>query len=334
VPLISGFKGIKYVCDGERGLAEWLREYVGEKGSLDKSICVSQMALEAALRFGCDPVVFLGQDFAYAIDTGLSHVEGTDFSGSVVLTREVMTGRELIMLKDNHFGVIYREAVCVDAVGGGRIYTDTVMQGYITLYERIVKSTKATVVQASEGGARIHGTREMSLREVLDTWCTRQHDVAAVLKAERPAVFTAADEERLINGLDGLAKTLGRLAETASRGEVMVNELLAIFRDNLSPSARELELKQQVNDITDELTALMSPVVLRILEQQSVANTYLFTRSQNLRNDNLSGRDQDYRFLERVAIFYSGVRCAARDIGALITEVEMKRRTEVTHELE
>jgi hypothetical protein len=53
---------------------------------------------------------------------------------------------------------------------------------YLTWFKQAVKEAEGImeVINATEGGARIEGTRVMTLQEAVDTYCTKEYDIAAI----------------------------------------------------------------------------------------------------------------------------------------------------------
>ena len=61
----------------------------------------------------------------------------------------------------------------IEDVDGFDVYTDDLLFTYLEQFERDFATCRATVIDATEGGARMNGTEIMPLREVIDRYCTR-----------------------------------------------------------------------------------------------------------------------------------------------------------------
>jgi hypothetical protein len=107
---------------------------------------VATTALDVGIRFGCNPVIFVGQDLAYT--NNKTHAEGTYFYQRV---------------EDN------KTLRPVEGISGDVVYTSKNLHTYLRWIEnRIKEEGDVAFINATEGGAKIEGTATMSLREVID----------------------------------------------------------------------------------------------------------------------------------------------------------------------
>jgi hypothetical protein len=106
---------------------------------------VSTIALDVAIQLKAGRIVFLGLDLAY---TGnLAHAEGTG--------ERSISGTE--------------DLKQVESIDGGKVYAGSVFIMYREWIERrIVGVPEIEIINATEGGARIKGTKERTLREILN----------------------------------------------------------------------------------------------------------------------------------------------------------------------
>ncbi|OEH86732.1 hypothetical protein BHU72_00190 [Desulfuribacillus stibiiarsenatis] len=106
---------------------------------------VATTALDVALMFGGNPIVFMGQDLAYT--EGRTHTEGT-------WHRKV---EDLSNMRE------------VQGYYGEKVYTTKNLNIYLRWFEdKILRNPNTTFINATEGGARIKGTIQMSLQDVID----------------------------------------------------------------------------------------------------------------------------------------------------------------------
>ncbi|KXG76343.1 motility associated factor glycosyltransferase family protein [Thermotalea metallivorans] len=143
----QNYKGIKFLALqqgfelAERYSRQQQHQLIRTGGS------VSTTALDIAIRFGCNPIIFAGQDLAYTY--GKSHVKGTYFY------KEIEEYRSLRAVPGNEENVVY---------------TSSNLYAYLKWIERRVREEKnIRFINATEGGALIEGTEIMTLQEVNDT---------------------------------------------------------------------------------------------------------------------------------------------------------------------
>ncbi len=141
---------------------------------------VSTAAFSIALQLGCSPIVLLGQDLAFT--GGRSHASGT-FMDHVRVESSKETG--LLNFKSKNADgtlddIVYagvRADVLFETVawgGEGKVATSSTWNSYRLWFEIGADTVQRAgvpirLVNCTEGGARIHGFEEMTLRQLLDT---------------------------------------------------------------------------------------------------------------------------------------------------------------------
>lgn len=103
---------------------------------------------------GCNPIIFIGQDCAYTNEK--YYADSSKHSS----------------LRDE---IINREGIYVEAVGGGTVRTDLILESFkVGLEETIVALSNNVFINATEGGARIKGTIEMTLKQALEKYSCKE----------------------------------------------------------------------------------------------------------------------------------------------------------------
>lgn len=140
---------------------------------------VSTLAFSLAQRLGCSPIVFVGQDLAYT--GGRAYARGTAYEDSRVVVsddrREIRLNWSETLTRTHNVGgrkMHESEPLSETTAWGG---TEKVLTGISFTAVRTWLESAAVVLEreapevelinATEGGARIHGFRERSLEEVL-----------------------------------------------------------------------------------------------------------------------------------------------------------------------
>lgn len=74
---------------------------------------------------------------------------------------------------------------------------------YLLWFNQAVKEAegKMEVINATEGGARIEGTKVMTLQEAVDTYCVKEYDVASIFDRETP-IFAEDKYEDIYHDLE------------------------------------------------------------------------------------------------------------------------------------
>jgi hypothetical protein len=215
-----------------QNMERWLSSMLGGTMLTSGASTVAQLNFIAATVLGCSPIVFVGQDLAYSELSG--HAQHTS-----------LTSKELI---EKFFE--REEILWVDGYGGTKVPTDRSYLSFKYHFEECMATfADREFVNATEGGVRLEGAREMPLREVLDRYCGAQVDVPAMIKmAESQAQMPG--RQRMIDGLartlkdiDGIKKemtSLERLSERLSKEITGLREqgMSCLKFDMLPPSLR------------------------------------------------------------------------------------------------
>lgn len=89
---------------------------------------------------------------------------------------------------------------------------------YLVWFNQAVKEAEGCieVINATEGGARIEGTKVMTLQEAVDTYCTTEYDIGAIFDAE-DYIFPQDKPEEVYRILEKRRMEIKRLKETAKK---------------------------------------------------------------------------------------------------------------------
>jgi len=171
-PILKHWEGPKFISVSLDGLsAGTLSEFMAHKGGLLQGGSVAHMNFGLAILMGCDPIIMLGQDLAYE-DDGRSHHSLTDEAGSVDIDENgikwsVDDPRSEIQ------GVHDMGPVqVVNGYFGQPVRTNSGYVSFISTFERMFRQFKGerTIINATEGGARLEGAEQMTLEEVIETY--------------------------------------------------------------------------------------------------------------------------------------------------------------------
>lgn len=133
------------------------------KDRLRAGATVAHLAFYLAEYLACDPIVFVGQDLGFS--DGLAYTPGTSYED--VWRPELGRFCTLEMKQWEH---IARERPIlrkIPDVSGGAMYTEQRLFSYLQQFERDFATTRARVIDASEGGALKRGATVMSLANAL-----------------------------------------------------------------------------------------------------------------------------------------------------------------------
>lgn len=146
----ANFPGEKIIIYRNFATFRWLDI---PKGILDIGPSSANMAFKLLEFLGCDPIIIIGQDLAYG-DDNKSHAEGFHYGEDFEMKR-----RGASMEVEGNYQP--------------KVKTTPVWYGFLKHYERDLATHKGTVINATEGGAKIHGTQIMTFQEAIDKYITK-----------------------------------------------------------------------------------------------------------------------------------------------------------------
>ncbi len=156
----ANFPGEKVIVYRDFATFTWLDI---PKGQLEIGPSAGNMAFKVLEYLGCDPIILIGQDLAYAEDMR-SHAAGTHYGETSDTARYAGS---YVQLPGN-----YSETVM----------STPVWRSFMKFYEKDVSTFQGTVINATEGGAKIIGTELMTFQEAIDKYINDDVNAADVIK--------------------------------------------------------------------------------------------------------------------------------------------------------
>lgn len=154
----ANFPGEKIIVYRNFATFEWLDI---KKGILDIGPSAGNMAFKILEFLGCDPIIMIGQDLAITDDL-VTHAAGFHYGND-----KKTNITNIVEVEGN-----YQELV----------KTRPVYKQFLLHYERDVASYQGTVINATEGGAKIHGTQIMTFQEAIDKYIQEDINTTATIK--------------------------------------------------------------------------------------------------------------------------------------------------------
>jgi hypothetical protein len=130
---------------------------------------VAHLAFYVAEHLGCDPIIFVGQDLGFS--DGLAYAPGTNIDD---VWRPELSRFCTVEMRQWEF--IARERPILRKIPdfeGRPMYTEERLFTYLQQFERDFLRSRATVIDATEGGARKRGTTTRQLADAIREFCTQ-----------------------------------------------------------------------------------------------------------------------------------------------------------------
>jgi len=187
--VLPSFPGQKIpVFRNTEAINQWVNNHLGDGGAIDAGANVSHLAFELAVFLGADPIIFVGQDYAYGPE-GVTHSKDAVYQEEKgKRAREIMKSKPVVYVESNEGTMIPSNQIWKDFRLG--------------LEQKIASHPEKTVINATEGGARIRGAGCDRLSKVIEEYCSKPLDrdvferiaeekrnVSQVERTEKLAVF-------------------------------------------------------------------------------------------------------------------------------------------------
>jgi hypothetical protein len=176
-PLLKRWRGPMFVSsspltENTPELENRVHNILHSKGWTLQGGSVAHMCFGLATKLGCNPIIMIGQDLAYSDEQ--SHFPQADSRGTLSTN---LNGEIMWEVKDprcNLHGKSYSMGmpIVVEGYMFNEVITNVGLASFITSFERFIEIfPDATIINATEGGANIKGTKRMSLKRCLETYC-------------------------------------------------------------------------------------------------------------------------------------------------------------------
>ncbi|HEX3026580.1 MAG TPA: 6-hydroxymethylpterin diphosphokinase MptE-like protein [Clostridia bacterium] len=187
-------------------LNRWFSRHLGGSNDLDAGANVSHLAAEEALYLGADPIIFVGQDFAYG-------------PGGVTHSRDAVASQEKGKRARDLLHSI--PTVYVEGNNGEMIPSNQLWENFRLGLEHIIGLyPDHHFYNATSGGAKIRGTEYAKLDQLIQQYCTRPipYRVYEII-AESRKMISHSEREKL------LEKFIGEMETCAVRFRNLAGEM-------------------------------------------------------------------------------------------------------------
>jgi len=262
-----GFQDILRISQEGNVAADWLQRAFGDQ-PVRSGGSVACAAFSVMHGLGCDPVVFVGMDLAYSETR--SHAGGSR-EGCCVFRLDQEKGLMIRHCPENIHEPGEIPFVMVEGWGGDHeVAAHPVYSQFRQWFEAAARTWvgKRQLINATEGGSRIEGFREMSLSSVLDEFCTEPLFAKTLIreameKAEKgdPSLLAAAIKDELVM-VENAARAAGDADKTAKKA---LRLLRAGQLNRVQPLLDRLQIHERhLQEFTGKTLLLNSKVGLKI----------------------------------------------------------------------
>lgn len=239
-----------YFRTADSYIGEIYKEYRGEELDVTETGgSVANDAFSMAIMLGFRKIILVGQDLAY---TGMKK-HASDAYGK---------GEEL----DSN-----RKYYEVEDINGGKVLTECNMDNYRKWFEdKILLYDFIDVIDATEGGAKINGTRITPLSEAIQEWCEKEFDFKEIINNIHTC-FNEEEQNNILKKIDNIGEELNGYVRDIENGLRYYDRLYELSRKN---KAHTKEYRDIVRKIGDLSTVIESNSLLGIASIYSKKEEY------------------------------------------------------------
>ncbi|NLG87405.1 MAG: motility associated factor glycosyltransferase family protein [Firmicutes bacterium] len=244
--IVKDYKGPRFVINLDtHPFDPWIFGRLDEdKGLVSSGPSVANTTLDILRKLGCNPIIFVGQDLAYTDDK--SHAEGAIHAHEVHVSQEN---------KDH-----YRYT---DSIDGTPVLTDVPLLSMKHWFERYIAATKndgTLYIDATEGGARIAGTKLMSLHQAIEEYCQQKFNFYKVISDCHQQETANIDVNKKLSDLkivlSDVNKQLDQVGGIYRRANEITKHLQIESLAGSSNLQRYKEASAKLRNLDQELTKL------------------------------------------------------------------------------
>lgn len=173
VPLIFGpriyskivreYKGKLITANICNHFLTWMEEQLDFiTGTLLVGPSVANVTFDLARQLGGNPIIFVGQDLAFTDNK--THAAGTVYQEA----------------RREYAGSVFE--IFVEDVYGNQVLSSSALVSFLRWFEQEIKRTEdKTIIDATQGGAKIKGTQIMDLSDVSKKYCTNEYPIKEII---------------------------------------------------------------------------------------------------------------------------------------------------------
>jgi hypothetical protein len=258
--VFPSFRGGKIpIFRKQESINEWINRYVGDGSSIDAGANVSHLALELAVYLGANPIIFVGQDYAYGPD-GVTHSKDALYSEEKgKRAREILKSKPIVYVESNGGTMIPSNQLWLDFKNG--------------LERKIAAHCQNNIINATEGGAKIKGTKVEPLAFVIDKYCKSPvpYHVNELIAENKQNISNKKRKEGLITFIEKLKKythLFHEMSQESAKGKLSCKEMIRLTKEDCTKYRLILEetyhqhISTYQHFITDDLYRCFSQQVI------------------------------------------------------------------------
>lgn len=199
---------------------------------IDQGGSVATLAYTVAKKIGFTTVIFVGQDLAFTNETRYYD--------------QVKEWGEHETVLDNNY-------VVVEDIYGNTVKTSKDMAYYLEWFEKHIENdSNIEVIDATEGGAKINGSKIMKLSLAIQEKCQERFDMTTYLRNVSGALNK--EEKKQLNALiQTVPEAYNSLYQNTIRGIELYKKLIDLLKNEKNETYEMVKITKKIGEISGEL---------------------------------------------------------------------------------
>lgn len=248
-----------------------------EIGYFDGGGSVGTVCFQMGVELGFQTIIIIGQDLAFTDDkahAGMGQLNQEDLVYNVLM---------------------------VDGYNGNKVMTRGDFKHYIDWYNmRIPELSDRTIINATEGGAKLNGAVQMTLQEAVDTYCKNTYNISEIIE-QVPKVWKTREEQMdLYKELKAKYQYFSGFQRRVSEGINATKRAIYVLKRGNYQQKELKEIDKKLNDITKEVGEKEGMVILikRMIETDITLNDDLNDVEDDLELESIRLYEKMQKYLE------------------------------------
>lgn len=237
----------------------WINKWFGEaNSSIDAGANISHLAFEIAVYVGANPIVLVGQDFAFG-EANSVHSKYSIYSNEIAKKDDDKTRKRPLVYTENNYGA--------------KIKTTQLWQDFRHGLERkIAQHSEKNIINTTLKGAKIKGTSLANLEQIIQKYCITklEQPVFEIINNSKKNINFETQHHKLVlfvNELSSYINSFRKLCQSAVMATVRSNKMLYLLDEEDYQNNLDIFEKSYEENFND-LTKFMSDNLFLVFFQQ------------------------------------------------------------------
>ncbi|MGF7056642.1 motility associated factor glycosyltransferase family protein [Brassicibacter mesophilus] len=230
--VFPSFPGAKIpIFRNVEAINQWINKYIGDGSAIDAGANVSHLAFELAAYMGANPIVFVGQDYAYGPE-GATHSKDAVYSEEKgKRARDILKSKPIVYVESNEGAMIPSNQLWLDFKQG--------------LERKIAAHSDKIIINATEGGVKIKGTKCEQLVHVIEKYCaeTIPYHIYGLITDNKNKISIMERKmglTKFIKSVEEYAGLFRNLSRETAKGKLVCQEMIHLSKEKDSIKYRNI----------------------------------------------------------------------------------------------